>query len=296
MDPSNSLAKLLVLTFLLATMLSIGMNSRVTSLRRLLMSRGLLLRTLAANFVVVPLVGLLLVRLLPLRPDAAAAILLLACVPGGLGSVQFTSRVKGEEALPGATIVLLNLGALAFSPALFRAVVPGGSGLALPYGSLVGFFALWVLVPLGIGGAFRETAPGVARRLAAPLGVLGFIAFIGFMVATRTYRREALASIDAPALGAMALLLVASMVAGWLLGGPARETRQLLATATGMRHAAFCLAMARSAPGAAAVIPPLAVFITLMVPTNMLFTFYGAIRARSAARRAGQVAVKERAA
>src|SRR5512135_1259707 len=134
MDPSISLAKLLVLAFLLATMLSIGMNSRVTSLRRLFAARGLLLRTLAANFVVVPVVGLILVRLLPLQPDAAAAILLLACVPGGLGSVQFTSRAKGEEALPGATIVLLNLGALAVSPALFRIVVPGGSGLALPYG------------------------------------------------------------------------------------------------------------------------------------------------------------------
>ncbi len=296
MDPHNDLGKILVLTFLIATMLSMGMTSRVTSLRRLLASRGLLLRTLGANFVVVPLLGLLLVRALPLRPEAAAAILLLACVPGGLGSVQFTSRVKGEEALPGATLVLLNVVALAVSPWLFRMVLPGGAGLALPYGPLLGFFALFVLLPLGLGGALREKAPRTARRLAVPLGVLGFVAFVAFMVVTRSLRREALATIGGAAVGAMALLLVASMVAGWLLGGPARETRQLLATATGMRHAALCLAMARSAPGAGAMIPILVAFISLMVPANLLFTFYWTIRGRRSARRAGHVTAKEKAA
>ena len=288
MDPMNGTQRLLVLTFLVATMLSIGMTSRVTSLRRLLASRGLLLRTLMANFVVVPLAGLVLVRILPLGPEAAAAILLLACVPGGLGSVQFTSKVKGEDALPGATLVLLNVVALAVSPAIFRAVVPGSAGLSLPYGALLGFFALCVLVPLGIGGALRETWPGGARRLAGPLGVLGLLAFVGFMIATRSYRREALATVGTMGGAAMALLLVSSMVAGGLLGGPARETRQLLATATSMRHAALCLAMARSAPAGGAVIPPLVAFTALMVPANMLFTLYGTVRARGAARRAGK--------
>ncbi len=287
MNPMSGTPWLLALTFLVATMLSIGMTSRVTSLRRLLASRGFLLRTLMANFVAVPLVGLILVRVLPLRPEAAAAIMLLACVPGGLGSVQFTSKVRGEEALPGATLVLLNVAAIAVSPAIFRAIVPGGSGLALPYGPLLGFFALCVLVPLGLGGALREKVPGVARRLAGPLGILGFVAFIAYMVVTRSYRREALAAVGTVGVAAMAALLVASMVAGWLLGGPRRETRQLLATATGMRHAALCLVMARSAPAAGAVIAPLVAFIALMVPANLLFTLYWTVRARIASRRGG---------
>jgi len=279
--------KLLALVFLVATLLSIGMRSGVTSLRSLLASRGLLVRTLVANFVVVPLVALAVVRLMALPRESVGAIILLACVPGGLGSVQFTSQARGQEALPGATLVLLNALAVLVSPAILRLLLPADMDLSLPYGPVLGFFALWVLIPLGIGLIVRDRAPGVAPRLSGILGLVGLVAFITFMIVTNSFRREAVAGIGGPAVGAMVLLLAASMVAGWLMGGPARDTRQLLATATSMRNAALCLAIAKSTPSGDTVITPLVAFSLLMVPPNLLLTLYGTIRARRAAGRAG---------
>lgn len=281
----SDLETLLVLVFLVATMFAIGLRAGVAALRRMLASRSLLARAIVANFAVVPLVGFALARIVRIPEESAVALVLLACVPGGLGSVQFTSQIKAERALPGATLVLLNVLALLVSPWLLRLLLPSGAGFAIPYGPVVGFFALWVLLPLGAGVLLRELAPGAAPRLAAAAGIAGAVAFVAFMVASRSLRREAVAAIGGTALGALALLFAASMAAGWLLGGPARETRQLLATATSMRNAALCLAIARHTPLAESVTAPLIAFILLMVPPNLLLTLYGTVRARRMAAR-----------
>lgn len=279
--------KLLALLFLVTTLLSIGLRCGVASLRSLLASRSFLVRAVVANFLVVPLVGLALARFLPLPWESAGAIVLLACVPGGLGSIQFTSQVKGEEARPGAVLVLLNVLAILVSPLILQPALLGDLRLVLPYGPVLGFLVLWILLPLAAGIALRDRAPAAAPRLSQLMGLVGAVAFVAFMIVGNSFRREAVASIGGPAVGAMALLLAASMAAGWILGGPARETRQLLATATSMRNAALCLAIASNTPSGDGVITPLVAFSLLMVPPNLLLTLIGSLRARRAAGRIG---------
>ncbi|MGH8609565.1 MAG: hypothetical protein ACREX9_19810 [Gammaproteobacteria bacterium] len=109
------------------------------------------------------------------------------------------------------------------------------------------------------------------------------LTFVTFMVLTASVRQEAARGIGGAAVGAMALFFLASMLIGWLSGGPARSTRQIVATATSMRNAALCLLMAESSPSGDAVLAPLTAFSLLMVPPNALFTIYNAIRARRAA-------------
>jgi BASS family bile acid:Na+ symporter len=73
---------------------------------------------------------------------------------------------------------------------------------------------------------------------------------------------------------AMLLLIAASMVIGWMLGGPDRGTRRVLTVNTSMRNVALALAIAsRSFPGADVDVGVLA-FSALMLPPNVLFTIY----------------------
>jgi BASS family bile acid:Na+ symporter len=87
------------------------------------------------------------------------------------------------------------------------------------------------------------------------------------------------------ALLSMLIFIIISMAVGWFMGGPAKETRPLLATVTGMRHVALSLLIALNTFPNPAVQAPLLAFSALMVPPNMLLTAYMVIRSRKAAQR-----------
>ena len=278
--------KLVALLFLVTTMLSIGLVTGVPQLRSLLASRSLMVRLLIANFLIVPAVGYLLARFMPLAPAAAGALVLLACVPGGLATIQYTSKIKEEKTLAGGMLVLLSVLAVLVSPVILRIVLPAGADFTLPYGRILGFIALWLLIPLGIGIFLCGRAPGVAPKLSKVLGLVSLVLFIAFMMMTKSFRKEAVASIGGPAVGAMVLFIIASMLIGWFMGGPGRDKRQLFATVTSMRNAAICLVIAKNAPSGDAVMTPLIAFSLLMVTPNTVLTVYSAIRNAIRARKA----------
>src|SRR6516165_9382402 len=69
----------------------------------------------------------------------------------------------------------------------------------------------------------------------------------------------------------MLLLLVVSMLIGWFIGGPDGESRRVLATSTGMRSIVVVLYVARYCfPGTNVYMIPI-VYLSLMVPINLLF-------------------------
>ena len=96
--------------------------------------------------------------------------------------------------------------------------------------------------------------------------------FFFLMWETRLARREALHAIAGRGtILAMFLLLVISMLIGWFIGGPDDESRRVLATSTGMRSVVVVLYAARYCfPGTNVYMIPI-VYLSLMVPTNLLF-------------------------
>jgi BASS family bile acid:Na+ symporter len=277
--------RILIVVFLCSTMLGFGLQASLEEMRSLLVARGYVFRALFANFVLVPLVGLGLIRLVPLSHAAGGALLLLACIPGGLGTIKYTRTVKGEASRAGALFVLLCILAVPVSPLLLRWAAPASLGFSVPYDRVLAVIALLILVPLGIGLLVRRQWPHAAERWPKFLAIVGTVSFLVFMVRTKIFRKEALGNVSIPAIGAMLALLLAAMAIGWLLGGPARSSRQVLATSTSMRNAAFCLAIANSSPAGEALIAPLLGYTLLMVPPNLVFTLYQNIRAKRAARR-----------
>ena len=279
----EDLDTLAFLGFLLSTMLSLGLQTEVGQLRAMFSARSALLPMLLANFVIAPLLGIAIVRMVPMPEGSAAALLILACVPGGLSALQFTRKQKGHEAVAGAAVVLLSVLAVFVSPVLVRAVLPGDANPEIPYLRLLGFYALFLLAPLGAGILIGERDPRLGEKLTSFLGVLSAALFIGFMLLTKSFRKEAVASVGGAAVAAMLVFILATMVTGWLLGGPQFERRHLLASTTSMRNAALALAVARESPQGALILPSLVAFSLLMVPPNTLLMLWGLIRARRAA-------------
>ena len=279
------LPRILALVFLLTAMLSIGLQTTPGGLRSLMGSKGLLIRSLLANFVVVPAIGILLAKTLPLRPEAAAALLLLACTPGGISALQFTAKIKGASLFAGASAFLLSFLAIFLSPALLALVLPDEISVVIPYGRALLFVVVFLLLPLVAGALVRNRWERPAEKLSKLCTIVSTIIFIVVVVLLTGVKKEAMNTFGKEALLFMLAFIIFSMAVGWFMGGPAKETRPVLATVTGMRNIALCLLIALDTFTDPAVQTPLVAFSALMVPPNMLLMVYMLIRSRKAARK-----------
>ena len=258
--------------FVAVVMLSIGLRTSQGELLDILRDRRLLARTLLANCIVIPVIGFLLVKIFPLAPDARIGILLLASIPGTPIALQFTRLAKTRLAFAAALTFVLSLVSIAMTPLVIATMPDMMRHDQKPLVYLLGSIALYIALPLGIGVWVTKRAPKVASKLVLPMGALATVAFLFLMWETRLMRHQAFDAIrGGGAILAMFLLLLLSMVLGWLIGGPDRETRRVVATSTSMRSVIVVLYIARFCfPGSNVHVVPI-VYFSLMVPTNLLF-------------------------
>ncbi len=263
---------LLLNVFVAAVMISIGLSVSGGQLLDILRNPALLTRILLANCLLIPAIGFLLIRIFPLTPDASVGLLLLAAIPGTPIALQYTRKAKTRLAFAAAMIFLLSLVSIAMTPLAIEVMPQTAQRNQRPILMLIASIALYIALPLCAGLWAARRAPKIAPRLVLPLGVLASVVFSVLMWETRLLRREAFNSVRGRGtILAMLLLLLLSMLIGWLIGGPDRESRRVLATSTGMRNVIVVLYVARYCfPGTSVFMIPL-VYLSLMVPTNLLF-------------------------
>jgi BASS family bile acid:Na+ symporter len=276
--------------FVVVVMLSIGLRVSGGELLNILRNRALFLRTLLANCVLIPAVGFLLAHIFPLAPAARIGILLLAAIPGTPIALQFTRKAKTRLAFAAAMTFVLSVVSIAMTPLAVQVVPETAQRTQRPVLLLVTNIALYIALPLAVGVWASRRWPKIAPKLVLPLGLLASGAFVFLMWETRLVRAEAYRAIrGGGAVLAMFLLLVLSMLIGWLIGGPDHESRRVLATSTGMRSVIVVLYVARYCfPGTDVYMVPI-VYLSLMVPINLVFhlalagwNFLGIWRGRSA--------------
>jgi BASS family bile acid:Na+ symporter len=264
--------KVLFYVFLAGSMLGIGLKIGRNEILAVLRDRHWLGRVFAANFLIIPALGVLAAKLLPLEPENALALILLACAPGGLTSLQFLTKTRDEFALgyAGATAFLLSFFSALISPLLIIMALPKGTTLTIPYVNIALYLGLFSLLPIVLGILIHEKIGVVSHKLAGPVSWIATVAFIGVLIKTRAISRWAQGEGGARVLIAVALFILVSMLIGWILGGPRTQTRSVLATASSMRNVALCLAIAARSFPDLNVLPPLLVFGSIMAPANML--------------------------
>jgi len=259
-------------SFVVLVMLSIGLRVERGELLEALRNRRLFVRTLVANCLVVPALGFLLVSIFPLTPDVSLGILLLAAIPGTPVALQFTRMAKTRLAFAAVMIFVLSLVSIAVTPLALEVIPRTAERSERPILNLTLTILLYLAAPLFAGSWLARRLPRFVPRLVLPLELIASAVFLYLMWVTRLARREALLAIAGRGtILAMFLLLVLSMVLGWFMGGPDRESRRVLATSTGMRSVIVVLYIARYCfPKTNVYMIPI-VYLTLMVPTNLLF-------------------------
>lgn len=145
------------------------------------------------QLLLVPLTGILLALALPLSPELAAGLIIMAAAPGGVGSNVTTYLLGGDSALSVSLTTVSNLLAFITLPLwtiLGVYLITGSVGVAtVSPAQIIIPVAVLTLIPIGLGIALRLRWPQLDQRLRRPLRIglalLLMMAIVGYLVNER---------------------------------------------------------------------------------------------------------------
>jgi bile acid:Na+ symporter, BASS family len=229
--------------FVLSTMFSIGMELSLDQLLAALRKRRLMAKSLVINLVAVPVLAYLLVRPISVEAGYAAGIVLIAVAPGAPFGPKFAEISNSDIEFASGLMAVLGIISVVTIPVSLALLLPGNVTVdPLAIGWMI--FGIQLLPLLaGMGLDFRYSSvtdwlhPPVQR-----LSDLSFLFLIGLLLAA--YSGEMFSLIGTGTLFVSVVIIAASLVLGYVLGGPGRNTREVLATTTAARNAAIALFIA----------------------------------------------------
>jgi BASS family bile acid:Na+ symporter len=236
---------------LMAIMGSMGLQVKFADVVASARQLRLVVLGLVANFVLVPLVTILLLYCFDANAMVSAGFLILAVCPGAPIGPPFTALAKGSVSCAlGLMVILAGLSAI-LAPALLTGLLARlspQSDLHIDSLAIVRTLLVAQMLPLGIGLGIHHWAPTLARAIDKPVRILGNLLLLIVLVLILAVQYETLSAIRLRGWGGMLLLLMASLGIGWISGGPDRATRKALALTTAARNAAVAYRATLQAP------------------------------------------------
>jgi bile acid:Na+ symporter, BASS family len=285
--PSVSLTDLVQLTLQASIVLNVfGLGLRAThqDVTCLFRRPGMLARSLLPMFVVMPILAALIAGMFGLRPPVKIALVALSVSPVPPLLPRRTMRAGGEPSYTFGLLVAAALLSIVLLPVELESIgLAFGVPLRAPAAAMIKLVSVTVIAPLGGGILARSLAPQLVARIAKPILLVAMVMLAGGMIPVLLKAGPAIVSlVGNGTLAAIAAFIVAGLIAGHLLGGPAPEHRTVLALATAFRHPGIAVAIAESNfPEQKLVLA--AVLLYLLVGAVLAFP-YVASRRRNAGR------------
>lgn len=235
----NKLAFLiLILSMLLDTGLSLTVQQMWVPLRNI----RLILLSLLANFILVPLFVYLLLQVVPLSEPFKIGFTILAVAAGPPVLPKLAQLVNGNLAYAaGLMMLMMSLTAIYMPFALsiaLRDVQVNPWQIAKPLLSLM-------LIPLAIGLLIRANSEAIAAILQPFMRQVSSAALILGLCTSLVLQFGSLVTmVRTGAIVAIAGFILVSFGLGYLLGGPDSDTRRTLAVGTAQRNIAAALLVA----------------------------------------------------
>jgi BASS family bile acid:Na+ symporter len=225
---------------------SLGLRATVWDALSLFPRPGLLLRSLLAMNVVMPLAAVSLAAAFDLGVPVEAMLVALAVSPVPPILPKKELKAGGRASYAVGLLVVAALLAIVFVPLAVEllgwAFARETHMSAITIARLV---MMSVLLPLAAGIVVRRVAPAFAERIAGPvsLGATVLLAVVGLLLLVHSWAGAA-ALIGNGRVLAIAAFVAIGLLAGHLLGGPEPADRTVLALSTACRHPGVALAIA----------------------------------------------------
>jgi len=222
-----------VLSFVIGSMIAMGLSLTVRQILEPLRTKRLVLLSLAANFVLVPLFVYVMVAVIPLPEGVRTGLIILSLAAGAPFLPKLAALAKSDTAFAIGLMLLLMTVTIFYLPLVLPLLL---SGAEVSPGAIARSLVVMMLIPLLAGLGVRARFRAAAER-ARP--VFARISNIALLVMTATLLiLHGGSLIDLFGFGVLAiiLLLLAAVALGWFLGGPGRGTRVVLSLGTGQRN------------------------------------------------------------
>jgi len=221
-----------VFSFSVCSMLSVGLAYTVRQILAPLREPTAVLRAIVANFVLVPLLAVLITRLLPLAPGLEIGLILLGCAAGAPFLIKLTQAAESDLALSATLLVLLVPVSVVFMPFAVPWLAPGANMHAAPIATEL---ASTLMLPLVLGLIVEAGASRWAQRLRPIMARTSTVALVVLLVTTVALHLPAILALGLRALLAAVLLILGAFAIGYALARPGRGRRTVLALGTAQR-------------------------------------------------------------
>jgi BASS family bile acid:Na+ symporter len=230
---------IMMLTFVVSSMLAVGVSLTVRQIFAPLRNGKLVSLALLANFVLMPLAALGIARLLRLDEPLGIALLLLGAAAGAPFLPKLAGIAKGNLAFAVGLMVLLMVLTVGYMPLVLPLLL---KGVSVDPANIARSLVLLMLLPLGVGLLVKAYLNTLADRVRTPLNSLSSLSLaLLFLLLLVTNVRNLIDLFGTRGILASILFLLVGVGIGWLFGSPDFGTKGVLALGTAQRNIAAAL-------------------------------------------------------
>jgi len=235
-------ATVAMLSFVVSSMLAMGAGLTVSQMSEPLRNARLVILALLANFVLMPLGALALAKGLWLDESFGVGLLLLGCAAGAPFLPKLADLAKGNLAFAVGAMVLLMVVTVCYLPIALPLMLPG---VTVDPWNIARSLVLLMLLPLAAGLFLKARYGELASRVKPMLDWISNISLILLvLLITAANIDKVLQVFGTRGILAGVLFIALGFGVGWLLGGPATDTRRVMALGTSQRNIAAALVVA----------------------------------------------------
>ena len=267
MDLKQTAISIAMVTFVLSSMIGMGLGLRMTEIVAPLRNWRLVAQGLLANFVIMPLVALALARVLNLDESMAIGLLLLGMAAGSPFLPTLAQVSKGNLALAVGQMVLLMVITVGYLPLVLPLLLPG---ISVNPAQIAKSLVLMMLLPLGAALAIKANRPDIAAKVKPIFDKTSGFSLIALMSLQTLFNiRSVIAVFGTGGILAGVVFLAIGFLVGWVLGGATAQTRSVMGLGAAQRNIAAALVVANQSftdPGVVVMVVVIAIvsFLALM--------------------------------
>jgi BASS family bile acid:Na+ symporter len=242
MELLNTLYNLMGLVFVLGTISSMGLSLTIAQITGPLRNARFVIIALLANFVVPPILAFLLIRVFSLDESLAVGLLLVSLAAGAPALPKTAVFAKVDTAAATGLMVLLVVATIVILPIALPLLL---TGISVTFWDIASGLVYLILIPLAVSLFVRARYPEAAASAVphfAQASNLSLLILLVLMVVLNF--SDVVGLLGSGGLLASLILVILTVVGGYLLGSLGKAESWLQALGAGQRNIAAAMVVA----------------------------------------------------